>query len=64
MFKDQDEYSQFRAWVIEGSCLAQRMSESVKGGSFTIPPHWERFKELDREWPHHLPAEFMDRNGG
>jgi hypothetical protein len=63
MFKNQAEYDQFRAWVYEGSCLAQRMSLSVEGGKFDIPPHWKRFKKLDREWPHQLPAEFMDRNG-
>jgi hypothetical protein len=64
MFKNQAEYDQFRAWVYEGSCIAQRMFESVPGGKFEIPDYWERFKKLDREWPHKLPAEFMDRNGG
>jgi hypothetical protein len=61
MFRDQGEYDQFRAWAIEGSCLMQRMIESVPNGKFKIPDHWERFKELDREWPVLLPIEFMDR---
>jgi hypothetical protein len=46
MFRNQDEYSQFRAWAIEGSCLAQRMFESVPGGKFDIPDYWEKYKKL------------------
>jgi hypothetical protein len=46
MFKNQDEYDAFLAWAIEGSCLMQRMIESVKGGKFEIPEYWEKYKKL------------------
>jgi hypothetical protein len=58
MFKDQNEYNQFRAWVIEGSCLGQRMAES-NGGEFEIPLHWKTYKqkadELGIDPPEQLP---------
>jgi hypothetical protein len=57
MFEDQNEYDSFMAWAIEGSCLAQRMLESVPGGHFEIPLYWEKHKEMakGRMMPDELP---------
>jgi hypothetical protein len=54
-FSNQAEYSNFRAWKLEGSCLSQRMSLSVPGGKFEIPAHWQEYAKLDREWPPEMP---------
>jgi hypothetical protein len=54
-FKNQAEYSDFRAWKYEGSCLSQRMAASAGGRKFEIPEHWHFYKELDRDWPYEMP---------
>ncbi len=48
-FPNKDDFDSFQAWAIEGSCLAQRMSESAPGGIFTIPGHWELLKDYAEE---------------
>lgn len=54
MFKNQDDYDSFRAWALEGSCLAQRMSESVEGGVFEIPSYWKKYKRAAKSMPERL----------
>jgi hypothetical protein len=39
MFENQAEYNDFLAWKYEGSCITQRMFESVPGGKFIIPDY-------------------------
>jgi hypothetical protein len=58
MFENQAEYNNFLAWKYEGSCITQRMFESVPGGKFVIPDYWQEYKILERDWPKVLPKEF------
>jgi hypothetical protein len=55
MFKNQDEYNQFRAWAIEGSCLAQRMNSGEGCREFVIPTHWHKYKKQAVNLPFMLP---------
>jgi hypothetical protein len=61
MFKNQDEYEQFRAWAIEGSCLAQRMNACEGVKEFEIPKHWHKYKERAEQLPSILPDHLKEK---
>jgi hypothetical protein len=55
MFKNQAEFDSFRAWAIEGSCLAQRMNSGEGCREFIIPKYWHKYKEHAEHFPSILP---------
>lgn len=57
-FSSQLEYQSFRAWVLTGHCIQQRMASGTEGGSFTIPDHWYEKARLSVDWPLIMPIIF------
>ena len=52
MFKSEQEYYDFLAWALNGSCLPQRMQESALGAEpWPIPSYWHRIKKHADKMP-------------